>query len=705
MSRMFKFLGVLVTALTLGAFALPSGAAGGPAKIFGLAMSPSKVNTTPTPLTVTFSNQTPNGNSVINTVILSPPAGGSVGSPTFPNGGSSVACPATTVNSAGQTVPVPPGSICVAGIPSVMKAGCSPTACSWSFNVTATLPACAVSTWSGQAFAGNSFNGDVFAFQPQASSVTTTVGGCAVTATSSNTSLGTVNEPTSVAVALNSTPSFTVTPKTGYHAEPATGTCPVGTVVGNTYTTGPITGPCNLVANFAINTYTITATAGANGGIDPSGSVGTSYGATPDFKVSPATGYHIASVGGTCGPSLKSGDGVKESIYTVAPVAGNCAVSATFAIDTFMVTPSPGANGSMTPSTPQSVNWNASTSFTVTPTTGYYITGTTDNCGAAGVPNGSFNTGTGVYTTGSITANCTVSATFAQKTLTIPQPPTSFTVGSGNTVKVVVTPGGPVPTMTSNCGATETHTSDATSTTFIITIPAMPDSGKCTVTFSSPGYLDAALTDLKVYKGKLFCGDYDSVNGPNDPAYDPDAQSTIPGMGTSYVGDPGWGLRRGPNKDGSECVKINYSCELNALTNIAECTWDKASGQQATFKYLFVWTPKPPVSGWTEFRPWVSWGIASPSATVDLPDWVPILSCDSDTFSVPPTAILPIIPSVLPFSDLVHNTRTQYQPNGTRQAMVCLAATGWTAVGTPGNPSNQMWHIVIDEADLKMSGP
>lgn len=71
---------------------------------------------------------------------------------------------------------------------------------------------------------------------------------------------------------------------------------------------------------------------------------------------------------------------------------------------TYTVTPSAGANGSISPNTPQTVNSGATVGFTVTPSGGYTasVGGT---CGGTLV-------GT-TYTTSVITANCTVSATFA----------------------------------------------------------------------------------------------------------------------------------------------------------------------------------------------------------------------------------------------------------------------------------------------------
>src|SRR5439155_18905510 len=49
-------------------------------------------------------------------------------------------------------------------------------------------------------------------------------------------------------------------------------------------------------ATFAINTYTLTATAGDHGTITPSGAVAVDHGASQGFTITPATGYHIAGL-------------------------------------------------------------------------------------------------------------------------------------------------------------------------------------------------------------------------------------------------------------------------------------------------------------------------------------------------------------------------------------------------------------------------
>ena len=95
--------------------------------------------------------------------------------------------------------------------------------------------------------------------------------------------------------------------------------------------------------------------------------------------------------------------------YSFTNVLAGHSISATFAANTYTVTPSAGANGTISPSAPQTVNQNATTSFTVTPNSGYAIASVT---GCGGTLSGS------TYTTGPVTANCTVSATFAADTST-----------------------------------------------------------------------------------------------------------------------------------------------------------------------------------------------------------------------------------------------------------------------------------------------
>ena len=69
--------------------------------------------------------------------------------------------------------------------------------------------------------------------------------------------------------------------------------------------------------------YTVTPTAGAGGSISPSAPQTVAYQATPSFTVSAKPGYLLGTVSG-CGGNLSG------NTFTTAPIAGDCAVSATF---------------------------------------------------------------------------------------------------------------------------------------------------------------------------------------------------------------------------------------------------------------------------------------------------------------------------------------------------------------------------------------
>lgn len=78
----------------------------------------------------------------------------------------------------------------------------------------------------------------------------------------------------------------------------------------------------------------------------------------------------------------------------------------TVASSTFTITPSSSGHGAISPDTPQSVTSGATQTFLLTPATGYHILDVTGSC-PAGTLSGSN------YTTGAVTADCSVIANFA----------------------------------------------------------------------------------------------------------------------------------------------------------------------------------------------------------------------------------------------------------------------------------------------------
>ena len=99
-----------------------------------------------------------------------------------------------------------------------------------------------------------------------------------------------------------------------------------GTSVGavTSYTFSNVTANHTIAATFAIDTFTVTASAGANGSISPSGTVTVNRGASQTFTITPATGYHVANVmvDGTSVGAVTS--------YTFSNVTANHTIAATF---------------------------------------------------------------------------------------------------------------------------------------------------------------------------------------------------------------------------------------------------------------------------------------------------------------------------------------------------------------------------------------
>ncbi len=120
--------------------------------------------------------------------------------------------------------------------------------------------------------------------------------------------------------------TFTLMWDTGYSVNEVKG-CG-GSLEGNTYTTGAITGACTVEASFLLNAYTVSATAGTGGDISPPSQM-VDHGTTATFTIIPEDGSSIDSVSG-CAGSL---DG---NTYTTGTITGACTVKASFALNSYI---------------------------------------------------------------------------------------------------------------------------------------------------------------------------------------------------------------------------------------------------------------------------------------------------------------------------------------------------------------------------------
>jgi hypothetical protein len=289
-----------------------------------------------------------------------------------------------------------------------------------------------------------------------------------------------------------------------------------GDCTGATCTLTNVTAAKDVIASFSRRDYSVSATAGANGSVSPSGAQTAAHGATIRFSVTPASGYGIASVSG-CGGSLSG------NLYTTGPITDDCTVSASFsanavsgvcgsdhgkalsstptnlcatgtgsgvsgsgpwswtcggtgggadascaATTSHTVDASAGTGGSISPAI-RSVNHGGVTSFTVTPANGFAINSVS---GCTGTLSGN------LFTTGEVNATCTVSASFTSTNTTTTitgVSPSPSKIGDVVTVSYAVN--------NSNAGTDSVMISDQDGTT----CNGTAGGGSCTLTFNSAG--------------------------------------------------------------------------------------------------------------------------------------------------------------------------------------------------------------------------
>lgn len=197
---------------------------------------------------------------------------------------------------------------------------------------------------------------------------------------------GSISPAVPQTVYYGSTTSFTVSPDYGYHIASVTG-CN-GTLNENTYTTGAVTANCTVSATFAINYYTITATAGSGGIITPT-SASVRHGDSQIFMITPNTGYHTVDVkvdGISQGPILSYTFTAVSAPHTIEAVFSN-KYSITVRNRSFAgsgtVTSSPGGLSCGATCSADFIQ-DSTTTLTPTPDTGSLFAGWTGDCSGTG---------------------------------------------------------------------------------------------------------------------------------------------------------------------------------------------------------------------------------------------------------------------------------------------------------------------------------
>ena len=148
----------------------------------------------------------------------------------------------------------------------------------------------------------------------------------------------TVNQPShgaitpgTTTVLYGATPSFVITPATGYNVTAITvngsnvnlNNVPSANGI-YTYTFSAISSNQTITATMTAKTYTISASAGANGSISPNGNTTVSHGGAQAYTITPANGYVVAQV---------TVDGMSVGAvtsYVFTNVVANHTINATF---------------------------------------------------------------------------------------------------------------------------------------------------------------------------------------------------------------------------------------------------------------------------------------------------------------------------------------------------------------------------------------
>ncbi|KZX00334.1 hypothetical protein JL49_12030, partial [Pseudoalteromonas luteoviolacea] len=145
--------------------------------------------------------------------------------------------------------------------------------------------------------------------------------------------------PSTQQVVFGNSAIFEIAPDIGYVISDVSG-CD-GRLSGNTYVTGSISQSCSVRASFTQKTYSIKAVSSTGGQISPPNQI-VVHGQTAQFEVSVDAGHNLVAVEGCSGT-------LNGSIFTTAPITANCQVNANFNIDSYIVSATSGVGGSISP--------------------------------------------------------------------------------------------------------------------------------------------------------------------------------------------------------------------------------------------------------------------------------------------------------------------------------------------------------------------
>jgi hypothetical protein len=186
------------------------------------------------------------------------------------------------------------------------------------------------------------------------------------TITSSAGANGTISPTPNVVINYGADQHFSIVPNNGYHVDSLI-VDGVKITSDTQYTFTNVTASHIIRATFAINTFTITSFAGANGTISPTPGVSVNYGGNQHFSIAPNTGYHVDSL------IVDGANITSDTQYTFLNVTSSHTIRAIFARTGFIITSSVGPHGSISPLGSVFVPSDSNQAFAITPAIGWRL--------------------------------------------------------------------------------------------------------------------------------------------------------------------------------------------------------------------------------------------------------------------------------------------------------------------------------------------
>jgi uncharacterized repeat protein (TIGR02543 family) len=227
------------------------------------------------------------------------------------------------------------------------------------------------------------------------------------TVISTNPSALSTPNPTSYVVRNGDCPSFRFIADVDYDFNNVSINSSPG-VSDNPYTLGRVLTSQTLVVTFTKKKFSLTYSAGIGGKVNNLATLSqiVDYGMSGDVVTAqPDPGFHF----------LQWSDGNVNPSRQDANITSGLNVEATFAINTYDIVASAGVNGSITPAATTTANYGSNQIYLIQPASGYHVLDVLVDGNSVGA--------VGSYTFSNVTANHTISATFAINT-----PPAPITV-------------------------------------------------------------------------------------------------------------------------------------------------------------------------------------------------------------------------------------------------------------------------------------